>query len=929
MEKNKHYDVGIVGWWFASNYGSALTYYALGKILQDKGLSSVMLQISKLNRTPWEPETKKTIDFITRYFPMSDVRPIENNPEYNDLCDIFMLGSDQLWTKLAVDLLGYTFFLDFADNSKKKIAYSTSFGNASFNGTDDQKAYIHTLLNSFDYISVREASGIEACKQSFGLDVKRDLDPVFLCERENYDLLADSCGQLEPDDNFIFSYILDVNEEKQKAVQYAAEKLGARIVSVLDMKSVNRQKGNWHTGDLKENASIEEFVYYIKHCKMLITDSHHGACFGMIYNKNLITISNAGRGLTRFTHLFNLFKLNHKLLADPNEIYKSDKIFDPIDYDKFNAILAKEKAESFARFNQSLDTPRSEEKKNMPKSRSIVEYDKIKQYGHEAELLNKNPDYKKIRMLATLLRDYGVKHVVLSPGGRDVPLIRMFEYNEGTFTLHRVTDERSAAYFGLGIAAQLQEPVACVCTSGTAVSNYLPAVTEAYYTGVPLIMITADRREVYHEQGEDQTIPQKNVFNGVVKKAISLPEGDSFHADYQTRRDISDCILESTHNGFGPVHINMSIENITIGARLPREYWSLLPHVNPHLLRVTTSDGDAAMMRWVNALKKSPRVLIVYGQNAKPTEQQRKNIEAFASKYNCVIVTDFISNLDCAYSLKPYNMLQAISNAEFNEHLSPDILITVGGKRLMNDPLTFKVRSGPRSIRHWSVTPDGKVKDFYFRLSSVIEASQDYFFEFFAKHAGDSANNGVYFNQWKTMTEKFAAPAINKYNAHFVQSKFIPSIPAGSLLHLGVGQSFFDCRRYTMDPSVDVFCNMGTNGIDGCTSTFMGQCSVVKDKLCFLLVGDLSFFYDMNGIWNKQLNKNIRILLVNNNGTGLLRSHNLRAISSVHNTEAKGWVESTGFEYMSARSPEEYEEKLKYFLSTEPQKALFFEVFCE
>ena len=214
-------------------------------------------------------------------------------------------------------------------------------------------------------------------------------------------------------------------------------------------------------------------------------------------------------------------------------------------------------------------------------------------------------------------------------------------------------------------------------------------------------------------------------------------------------------------------------------------------------------------------------------------------------------------------------------------------------------------------------------------MTSVIEVSQDYFFEWFSNHAGEAINDGVYYNKWKQLTEKYVAKVIEKYNSQYIQSKFIPAVPTNSLLHLGVGLSFFDCRRYSLDKSVEVFCNMGTNGIDGCTSTFMGQCSVVKDRLCFLLVGDLSFFYDMNSIWNKQLDKNIRILMVNNNGTGLLRGHNLKAISSVHNTEAKGWVESTGFDYISARTREEFDDKLNYFISDASEKPLFFEVFCE
>lgn len=548
---------------------------------------------------------------------------------------------------------------------------------------------------------------------------------------------------------------------------------------------------------------------------------------------------------------------------------------------------------------------------------------------NEIAKLQGNEEFIKIRILATLFRDYGIKHIVLSPGGRDVPLVRMFEYNEDSFIIHRVTDERSAAYFGLGIATQLRQSVACICTSGTAASNYLPAVTEAYYTGIPLIVVTADRMSVYHEQGEDQTIPQQHIYDGVVKKSITVPEGSGYKVEYQTRRDISDCILEATHNGLGPTHINIAIDNITIGSKAPKEAWELLPPIQPHIRRVGFNDGEQRLMDWVEELKKSNRILVVYGQNPPPDEYQKKCIEDFARKYNCVVVTDHISNLDCAYSVKPYNMLRAISDEEFKDKLLPDILITVGGKRLMNDPLTFKIRRGPKSVCHWSVTPDGRVKDFYFRLTSVIEMSQDRFFEWFSSHAGDSVNNGVYYENWHQMASEYGAPEIRNFNSQYIQNKFFPMIPAGSVLHLGVGQSFHDCRRYTIDKTVEIYCNMGTNGIDGCTSTFMGQCAVVQDKLCFLIVGDLSFFYDMNGIWNKTLSPNIRILMVNNNGSGLLRGHQLKAITSVHNTSAKGWVESTGFTYISAETKEEYEDKLHYFVSNESEEPLFFEVFCE
>ncbi len=542
--------------------------------------------------------------------------------------------------------------------------------------------------------------------------------------------------------------------------------------------------------------------------------------------------------------------------------------------------------------------------------------------------LNKSFDFVKIKLLASLLKDYNVKHIVLSPGGRDVPIIRMFEYNEKHFTLHRVTDERSAAYFGLGLASRLKEPVACVCTSGTAASNYLPAVTEAYFTGVPLILITADRYEIYHGQGEDQTIPQKNIFNGVIKMSVSLREENGFRAEHQIKRDVQSCILEATNKTFGPVHINVPIQNIAVGEKCPREDWELLPFQYPHLQRVGFENGEEKLFRWVDSLKKTSRILIVYGQNAPLTDAEKKYVNDFASKYNCAIVTDSISNFSSEYSINPFTMLNKIDQERFNCELCPDILITVGGKRLMNDPLTFKVRANPK-VRHWSVTPDGQVKDFYFCLSSIIECTQNHFFKWFSEKAGNIKNDKKYLSAWKSLVNEFEPNTYPAFDAIKVQDIFFPRVPKNSFLHLGVGQSFFFVRRYNLDPSIDVYCNMGTNGIDGCTSTFMGQCAITKDKLCFLIVGDLSFFYDMNSIWNKELHSNMRILLVNNNGSGLLRNHNLKAITSVHNTSAKGWIESTGFKYMSASTEQEFKESLNVFLNKSSDYPLFLEVFCK
>ncbi len=932
--KDKKYDVGIYGLWYGRNYGSMITYYALDNVVKSLGYTTAMiknplgregLDLKKLNRS-------HPLIFADKHYDITPLYKLDEMSALNNICDKFLLGSDQMWFYNLSRPYKQTYFFDFVDDKKIKVAYATSFGREKYTGPDDEKAKTKKNLQRFNAISLRDDFSKEICARDFGIEADTMIDPVFLCDKSEYEKLTESIS-LKIQSPFIFAYILDPNPEIGKCLQTIAEETNRKIVVIFNemnefsetpqkIKDVLQVDTNYF--NFLTQATVEEWLWCFKNSEFVVTDSFHGTCFSIIFDRPFVVKKNNGRGGRRFEFLLNTIGLKENMANNESEILPIFKMKytdkNPI-YKSAKKIISKMKNEGLSWLKSAL--------KGEIKLKITSKYvdNNLPQKQNDA-LLN-NHDFRNIRLLATLLRDYGIKHVVLSPGGRDVPIIRMFENNADKFILHRVTDERSAAYYGMGIATQLRQPVVCVCTSGTAASNFLPAVTEAYYTGIPLIVVTADRYSVYLNHGEDQTIPQKNIYSGVVKMSSSLPEEPGWRAEYQARRDISACILEATHNGFGPVHINIPVDNISIGANAPKEYWQLLPFIHPHILRAGFNDGQSDMLRWVDSLKKSNRILIVYGQTAPLTEKQKQHIEKFASKFNCVIVTDHISNLNCEYCIKPHNMLTAITQDDFNRELSPDILITVGGKRLMNDPLTFKVRHGLGNIRHWSVTPDGKIKDFYFRLSSVIEADQHYFFKWFAENAGDIHNNGVYFEKWRNYTNKYGSPAISQFNSLYIQSKFLPAIPKNSILHLGVGQSFIECRRFHIDESVEVYCNMGTNGIDGCTSTFLGQCAVVNDKLCFLLVGDLSFFYDMNSIWNKPLKKNMRILLVNNNGTGLLRGHRLQAVSSVHNTSAEGWVKSTGFEYVSARSKEEYDDKLKYFLSNKPEKALFFEVFCE
>ncbi len=910
-------NVGIIGYWFASNYGGVASYYSLYRTIEKMGYTPFFID------NPYFETDKEGYNVFSRDFFINQnilVAPAFDNDnlfKLNEFTDVFLLGSDQVLTTSSIKGFGKLFLMDFASNNKRRIAYSASCGGDNLNSDNVLLNFAKNNLRKFDNISVREYSAVDILKNKFGIETQVLIDPIFFTKAQEYIELSKQ-SKLNEENDYLFAYILDPTEDKKKVIEKIADELSLEVKVALDGRKFTHNS-NFEKMDMKENTLPElnefEWLYYLCNSSYIVTDSFHGAVMAIILNKPFIMIANRDRGLPRFLTLAKMFNLGERLVENSNEI-NSKLINKKINFKNINRLIKQEVKKSITWLKENLSNKNTNTKML------------IEEMPLEVQKLYQNFDFIKIRILVTLLRDYKVKHIVLSPGGRDVPIIRMFENNESQFVLHRVTDERSAGYFGLGLATQLKQPVACVCTSGTAVSNFLPAVTEAYYTGIPLIMITADRYGVYLNHGEDQTIPQKHIFDGVVKMEISLPETGGFLSTYQARRDISNCILETTHDGFGPVHINVPIENISIGANVSKEYWNLLPFIYPHILRVGFNDGENELIKWVKDLRKSPRVLVVYGQNCPLSKEEKLDVERFASKYNCVILTDTISNFNSEYSVNAYNMLLSMSQDEFNKEFAPEILISVGGKRLMNDPLTYKVR-GARNIRHWHVSPDGKVKDFYFTLSSVIQLNQKQFFKWFADKAGDIGNNREYLNKWKTRAKNSIPRKMEGFNALTIQEKFIPLIPANSMLHLGVGQSFFEVRRYKIDPAVDVYCNMGTNGIDGCTSTFMGQCSVVQDRLCFLLVGDLSFFYDMNSIWNKNINKNVRILLINNNGSGLLKGHNLRAVTSIHNTTAENWVRSTGFEYMQAKTMQEFEEKLKYFLSNESQKALFFEVLCD
>lgn len=359
------YDVGLIGWWFAANYGSVLTYYSLGKLIEAHGMLPILIRVPNFNSTQWEPITEKNIAFMEKYFFVSKTRQFAQLHECNIFCDAFVVGSDQLWVQNYCKMLGYTFFLDFVDEKHKKLAYATSMGHAEYKATQEEKNIVSMLLARFDGISVREDSGVDICRKEFGVEAERRLDPVFLCDVQHYDNLAKEASfkatsislMSEP---FIFCYMLDLTDEKRDGLHRLEEKLGMKSIVVLDLKKQESDRHIWEGENIFSDVGVEEFVYLIKNSAYVYTDSHHGVCFSMIYHKPFTPILNPWRGKARFTSLFKIFNMENLLIEEGEILGRLENIEAP-DYAEIDRIMEREKQESLAWLYGHLDQPKSKD----------------------------------------------------------------------------------------------------------------------------------------------------------------------------------------------------------------------------------------------------------------------------------------------------------------------------------------------------------------------------------------------------------------------------------------------------------------------------------------------------------------------------------------------------------------------------------------
>lgn len=361
--RNK-YDVGIMGLWFGRNYGSVATYYALHQVIRSMNLS--VLMIDNPLRPSVENINTKTHPrrFGKEYYQISKVYPINQLKELNKYCDTFIVGSDQLWNYHLSRPYGQAYFLGFVENNRKKIAYGTSFGKEEYNGPDSQKILTRQNLKRFDAISVREDYAVSICENTFGVEAVKVLDPVFLCEPEEYDKLLENVTQKE--NNYIGAYILDPNTDKKEVLKYVSGKLNKEVNVILDeapeIWDENKKRLNLDEKDsmihVKKEVDLKEWLSYLKNSDFIITDSFHGCCFAILFRKPFIGIKNNKRGGMRFHSLLSRYGLLDRLVSEPTEIYDNEKLFQSIDYEKVYKIIIEDRKVSFKWLKDAIFSPK-------------------------------------------------------------------------------------------------------------------------------------------------------------------------------------------------------------------------------------------------------------------------------------------------------------------------------------------------------------------------------------------------------------------------------------------------------------------------------------------------------------------------------------------------------------------------------------------
>lgn len=467
--------------------------------------------------------------------------------------------------------------------------------------------------------------------------------------------------------------------------------------------------------------------------------------------------------------------------------------------------------------------------------------------------------YPKIPLAQSIIeicQQKGVQHIVISPGSRNAPLTIGFT-NNPFFKCYSIADERCAAFFALGIAQQIQKPVVVVCTSGSALLNYYPAIAEAFYSQIPLIVISADRPQNKIDIGDGQTIRQENVFANHSLYNANLREAISVENDNLIQMALHVAVTQK-----GPVHINAPFEEPLY------ETVSEL-QVKPEIVDFNKEEkhfslGNSTIETWNKATKK----LVLVGELF-PNSVEQRYLDILANDPSVVVLTEKTSNLHHPTFINQIDTLITPFTEDDFKAFQAEILLTFGGMVVSKRIKAFLRKYKPE--HHWHVD-DLRAYDTFGALTNHFETKINTFLsQLLTESTIESSYKSGISNVWKDRVAKHKEYTAKIPFSDFKVFDFIcQNLPKNSQLQVSNSSAIRYLQLFDVDKSIQVFCNRGTSGIDGSTSTAIGAASAT-DLLTILITGDISFLYDSNALWNNYIPKNFKIILLNNSGGGIFR----------------------------------------------------------
>ena len=535
-------------------------------------------------------------------------------------------------------------------------------------------------------------------------------------------------------------------------------------------------------------------------------------------------------------------------------------------------------------------------------------------------MLKKYSDEKNVQILMSLLKAHNIRDIIASPGATNVSLVASCQ-QDPFFRMYSCVDERSAAYIACGMAVETGNPVVLSCTGATASRNYLSGLTEAYYRKIPVLAVTSSRPAGWIGHDIQQVTDRRNPPPDTVLMSAQIPIIHDEDEEWAYTVKINEALLELRHRGGGPVHINLET---TYSSDFSVEK---LPEA-PAVYRITEEDSLPEMVKG--------KIGICVGAHKAWTKELTEVVDQFCERYDAVVLCDQTSNYRGKYRvLSTMVCSQRRENSGLRDF---DLLIHIG------DVTGASFLFEPKSV--WRVCEDGKLKDTFRKLRMVFEMSEIKFFRHYVQQAQEGMSS-VQYQRWMTETKRLynMMPEL-PFSNMWVAQQTLPNLPANAILHLGIYNTLRTWDFFESPETVNCYCNTGGFGIDGNISSLLGAALARPAQICFGVVGDLSFFYDMNVLGNRHMPSNLRIIMINNGKGVEFRQHINRAAQFGEGTDTfiaaaghygakskilvKQYAENLGFTYLAASNKAEYVGLLKEITASKiNDKPMLVEVFTE